>query len=69
MRLLEWVASWVSGLEIGDRFSLAMVLVVRNAAIATAIVVTVLGRRELAGLVTACFCDRMPIMVAALFLL
>jgi BASS family bile acid:Na+ symporter len=50
----------------GDRFSLAMVLVVRNVGIATAVAVTVLGRTEFAVFATAYFLNQMPIIVLAL---
>jgi BASS family bile acid:Na+ symporter len=49
-----------------DRFALAMVLVVRNVAIATAVAVTVLGRIEFAAFATAYFLNQVPFLVAAL---
>jgi hypothetical protein len=59
---------WACGLRAGDRLSLAMVWIVRNVAIATAIAVTVLGRLEFAVFATAYFPDPLPILVATLFL-
>jgi BASS family bile acid:Na+ symporter len=61
-----WVAGWAGGLGIADRFALAMVLVVRNVGIATAVAVTVLGRTEFAVFATAYFLVQTPLLVAAL---
>jgi hypothetical protein len=68
MMLLGWVAGRAYGLDSRDHFSLAMVLVVRNVASATAIAVTVLGRLEFAVFATAYFLDPLPILVVTLFL-
>jgi ACR3 family arsenite efflux pump ArsB len=48
-----------------DRFTVGMVFVVRNAEIATATAVTMLGRVELAVSATAYFLAQVPILLAA----
>jgi ACR3 family arsenite efflux pump ArsB len=56
-----------SGAEVADRFTVAMVFVVRNVGIATAIAVTVLGRVEFAVFATAYVLSQVPaLLVAAL---
>src|SRR3954465_4008027 len=62
------MASRASGLDSCDRFRPAMVLVVRNVAIATAVVVTVLSRVALIVFATASLLDPAPSPVAALLL-
>ena len=63
-----WCSGWACGLGAEDRFSLTMVLVVRNVGIATAVSVTLLGRIEFAVFATAYFLIQVPILVAALVL-
>jgi ACR3 family arsenite efflux pump ArsB len=58
--LVGWLAGWASALEARDRFTLAIVLVVRNVAIAMAVTVTVLGRIEFAVFATAYFINQVP---------
>jgi ACR3 family arsenite efflux pump ArsB len=48
-----------------DRFTVGMVLVVRNGGIATSIAVTVLGRVEFAVFATAYFLAQVPILLTA----
>src|SRR5262249_51385121 len=66
MLLSGHIAGLFCALEARDRFSLAMVLVVRNVAIATAVAVTVLGRTEFAIFATAYFLNQVPLLLAAL---
>ncbi len=68
MMLTGFVTGWACALGASDRFALAMVLVVRNVGIATAVAVTVLGRIEFAVFATAYFLNQVPILVAALVL-
>ena len=68
MLLAGWVVGWTCRLGSRGRFALAMVLVVRNVGIATAVAVTVLGRIEFAVFATAYFLNQVPILVAALVL-
>jgi len=68
MGLAGWVVGWACALEARDRFTLAMVLVVRNVGIATAVAVTVLDRIEFAVFATAYFLNQVPLLVAALVL-
>jgi ACR3 family arsenite efflux pump ArsB len=68
MLVAGWVVGWACALGARDRFTLAMVLVVRNVGIATAVAVTVLGRIEFAVFATAYFLNQVPILVAALVL-
>jgi BASS family bile acid:Na+ symporter len=68
MLVAGWVVGWCCALETGDRFALAMVLAVRNVAIATAVAVTVLNRLEFAVFATAYFLNQVPVLVAALVL-
>ena len=49
-----------------DRFTLAPVLVVRNVAVATAVVVTFRGRVEFAVFATAYFLSQVPVVLGAL---
>jgi BASS family bile acid:Na+ symporter len=63
-----WAAGWAGGLGAGDRFAVAMVLVVRNVGIATAVAVTVLGRTEFAVFATGYFLVQTPLLLAALLL-
>lgn len=58
-----WGMAWASGAVLTDRFTVGMVFVVRNAGIATAMAVTVLGRLEFAVFATAYFLTQMPILV------
>src|SRR5262249_28181134 len=53
MTLAGWVTRWACAPGASDRFPPAMVLVVGNVSIATAVAVTVLGRTELAVFATA----------------
>jgi hypothetical protein len=46
MTLAGWTADWAERLGPDDRFTLAVVLVVRNVAVATAVAVPVLSRIE-----------------------
>jgi hypothetical protein len=68
MSLTGWVAGWTSATAARERFTLAMVFVVRHVAIATAVAVTVLGRMEFAVFATAYFLNQVPILFAALIL-
>ena len=61
-----WLVGWTCRLGPKDRFALAMVLVVRNVAVATAVAVTVLGRIEFAVFATAYFLNQVPLLLAAL---
>ena len=60
------VVGWSSGLPAADQFSLAMVLAMRNAALAAAVVVTTLGRSEFAVSATTSFLDQVPLLLGAL---
>jgi BASS family bile acid:Na+ symporter len=60
-----WATELASGAGATDRFTVGMVFVVRNAGIATAIAVTVLGRVEFAVFATAYFLSQAPILLAA----
>jgi len=66
--LAGWAAGWAGRFPVEDRFTLAVVLVVRNVAVATAVAVTVLGRTEFAVFATAYFLSQVPIPFAALTL-
>jgi bile acid:Na+ symporter, BASS family len=68
MLAAAWVVGWAGNFGAWDRFTLAMVLVVRNVGIATAVAVTVLGRIEFAAFATAYFVNQVPIICAALIL-
>jgi BASS family bile acid:Na+ symporter len=68
MMLAGGLAGWACAVPAGDRFALAMIFVVRNVAVATAVAVTVLGRVEFAVFATAYFLAQVPILVAALTL-
>jgi BASS family bile acid:Na+ symporter len=68
MLSVGFLAGWACALGPGDCFALAMVLVVRNVAIATAVAVTVLGRTEFAVFATAYFLNQVPLLVATLVL-
>jgi hypothetical protein len=61
----RWAMARASGAGATDRFTVGMVFVVRNVAIATAIAVTVLGRVEFAVFATAYFLAQVPILLAA----
>jgi BASS family bile acid:Na+ symporter len=61
-----WLVGWACALGPTDRFAFAMVLVVRNVAVATAVAVTVLGRIEFAVFATAYFLTQAPLLLAAL---
>jgi hypothetical protein len=63
-----WLTGWACVLGAGDRFALAMVLVVRNGSIATAVAVTVLSRTEFAVFAAADFLNHVLIVVVALAL-
>jgi hypothetical protein len=69
MVLLGWAAGWICNSDASDRFSLALVLVVRNVAIATTSAETVLVRLEFPVFATASCFDRVPIRVVVLRLL
>ena len=56
---------WALRTSHADRISVALVFVVRNVGLATAIAVTVLGRLEFAVFATAYFLSQTPILVAA----
>jgi bile acid:Na+ symporter, BASS family len=60
-----WATGWARGAGARDRFTVAMVFIVRNVGIATAIAVTVLGRVEFAVFATAYFLSQVPILLAA----
>lgn len=68
MLTVGWCSGWACALGADDRFSLAMVLVVRNVGIATVVSVTLLGRLEFAVFATAYFLNQVPILVTALLL-
>jgi ACR3 family arsenite efflux pump ArsB len=72
LTVIMWLAGWVTGhvctLEARDRFTLAMVFVVRNVGVATAVAVTVLGRVEFAVFAAASFLAQVPLVLAALAL-
>jgi ACR3 family arsenite efflux pump ArsB len=68
MLLAGWAAGRACALGVRDRLALALVLVVRNVAIATAVAVTVLGRVEFAVFATAYFLNQILLIVAALSL-
>jgi BASS family bile acid:Na+ symporter len=68
MLLGGWLVGWVLGLGPRDRFALAMVLVVRNVGIATAVAVTVLGRTDFAVFATAYFLTQVPLILVFLTL-
>ncbi len=59
---------WAGGAAAGDRFALALSLVVRNLGIATAVAVTVLDRTEFAVFAAAYFVAQVPLVVAAVAL-
>lgn len=69
LTVLAFAAGWVTGqicrVNTADCFTLGMVFVVRNAGIATAIAVTVLGRSEFAVFGTAYFLAQVPTLLAA----
>jgi hypothetical protein len=66
MLLAGWVGGWACGLGPADRFTLAMVQVVRNVGIATAVSVTLLGRVEFAVFAVSYFVNQVPLLVGAL---
>ena len=68
MILAGWGTGRACALGPQDRFTLGMVFVVRNVAVATAVAVTVLGRTEFAVFATAYFLNQVPILFAALAL-
>jgi len=68
MLLMGWVVGWACVMAARAQFTLAMVYVVRNVAISTAVAVTVLGRIEFAVTKTAYFLNQVPILFAALLL-
>lgn len=63
-----WWAGRACALAAAERFTLALVLVVRNVGVATAVAVTLLGRVEFAVFATAYFLTQVPFLVAALLL-
>jgi BASS family bile acid:Na+ symporter len=66
MKGLGWGAGRAVALPAQDRVALAMVLVVRNVSLATAVAVTVLGRTEFAVFAAAYFLNQVPVILAAL---
>jgi len=60
-----WATGWVTGNDARDSFTLAMVFVVRNVGVATAIAVSVLGQVEFAVFATAYFLAQTPLLLAA----
>lgn len=63
--LAGYVTGWLCRADEKDRFTIAMVFVVRNVGIATAIAVTVLGDLEFAVFATAYFLSQVPLLLAA----
>ena len=61
-------AAWAGGAGEMERFSVAMVFVVRNVGVATALAVTVLGRLEFAVFATAYFLSQVPLLLVAVLL-
>jgi BASS family bile acid:Na+ symporter len=66
--LAGYGVGWLCRRGSDDRFTLGMVFVVRNAAIATAVAVTALGQLEFAVFATAYFFSQLPLLVAAVVL-
>jgi ACR3 family arsenite efflux pump ArsB len=60
-----YATGWAGGGGATDRFTVGMVFVVRNVAIATALAVTVLGDLEFAVFATAYFLSQVPLLLAA----
>jgi ACR3 family arsenite efflux pump ArsB len=63
-----WSAGWASGARVTDRFTVAIVFVIRNVGIATAVAVSVLGKTEFAVFATAYFLIQVPLVVAMILL-
>jgi bile acid:Na+ symporter, BASS family len=61
-----WATGWASSAGARERFSVAMVFVVRNVGIATAIAVTALGRVDFAVFATAYFLAQVPLLLAVI---
>jgi predicted Na+-dependent transporter len=63
--LAGYGTGWAGGGGTTDRFTVALVFVVRNVGIATAIAVTVLNQLEFAVFATAYFLSQLPLLLAA----
>ena len=66
--LAGWLTGWAGGAGETERFSVAMVFVVRNVGVATAIAVTVLGQLEFAVFATGCFLSQVPLLLVGALL-